>query len=79
MPSLRHAFPRSGPTRDDILLNQRDVLEMIGENASGEQARHAGACNDRMPKSQSRLASPQAVVEQFYRGATRAETSAAHC
>ena len=54
MPSLRHAFPGCRLTRDDILLDQRDVVEMIGENASGEQARHAGACNDRMPKLRGR-------------------------
>jgi hypothetical protein len=54
MPPLRHTFARCRLTPDHVLLDQRDLLEVIGESASGEQARHAGTCNDHMAESGSR-------------------------
>ena len=54
MAGLRHAFARRGGTREDIPLDQRYLLEVVGENTRGKQAGDAAADNHGMVKGAAR-------------------------
>jgi hypothetical protein len=50
MAPLRHALARLRGAGEGIALNQGDVLEVVGENACCEQARHTAADHKRVTK-----------------------------
>ena len=50
MPTLGRALPRYGSGRECIPLDQGHFLEVICENASGEEASYTPAGNDGMAK-----------------------------
>src|SRR5829696_579670 len=54
MPPLRHTLAGGWLARDDVLFDQCDLLKVIGESASSEEARHTGTGNDRMAYSDTR-------------------------
>jgi hypothetical protein len=54
MGGLRDAFARRGGTWEDIPLDQRDLLEVVGENTCGKQAGDAATDNDGMAKGAAR-------------------------
>ena len=54
MGGLRDTFARCGGPREDIPLDQRDLLEVVGENARGKQAGDAGTDNHGLAKGAAR-------------------------
>jgi hypothetical protein len=54
MGGLRDAFARCGRPWEDIPLDQRDLLEVVGENTRGKQAGDAGTNNHGMAKGAAR-------------------------
>jgi hypothetical protein len=46
--ALRHAAPMPPALRERVAIDQRDMLEMIGQDARGDQAAHAAADDNRM-------------------------------
>ena len=51
---MRDAFARCGGSWEDIALDQRDLLEVVGENARGKQAGDAATDNHGLAKGAAR-------------------------
>ena len=65
MPPLRHTFARCRLTPDHVLLDQRDLLEVIGESASGEQARQLAPATTAWRNRGADMEGPRRVDQRF--------------